>query len=170
VIDLFKYLKFIKEKDPAMKSYLQILLFNDGFWAILWYKIAHYFYTHHMKVIGLYIMHRVKIKRGIEIHPACIIGKNLLIDHGVGVVIGETAIIGDNCVIYQGVTLGGTGKEKGKRHPTIGNYVMIGAGAKILGNIYIGDNVKIGANAVVLNNIEPLNTVVGCKGKIVNRI
>jgi serine O-acetyltransferase len=170
VIDLFKYLKFIKEKDPAMKSYLQILLFNDGFWAILWYKIAHYFYTHHMKVIGLYIMHRVKIKRGIEIHPACIIGKNLLIDHGIGVVIGETTIIGDNCVIYQGVTLGGTGKEKGKRHPTIGNYVMIGAGAKILGNIYIGDNVKIGANAVVLNNIEPLNTVVGCKGKIVNRI
>ncbi len=115
-------------------------------------------------------MHRVKIRRGIEIHPASIIGKNLLIDHGVGVVIGETAIIGDNCVIYQGVTLGGTGKEKGKRHPTIGNYVMIGAGAKILGNIYIGDNVKIGANAVVLNNIEPLNTVVGCKGKIVNRI
>lgn len=170
MIDLFKYLKFIKEKDPAMKSYLQILLFNDGFWAILWYKIAHYFYTHHMKVIGLYIMHRVKIKRGIEIHPACIIGKNLLIDHGIGVVIGETTIIGDNCVIYQGVTLGGTGKEKGKRHPTIGNYVMIGAGAKILGNIYIGDNVKIGANAVVLNNIEPLNTVVGCKGKIVNRI
>ena len=167
---MFKYLKFIKEKDPAMKSYLQILLFNDGFWAVLWYKIAHYFYTHHMKVIGLYIMHRVKIRRGIEIHPASIIGKNLLIDHGVGVVIGETAIIGDNCVIYQGVTLGGTGKEKGKRHPTIGNYVMIGAGAKILGNIYIGDNVKIGANAVVLNNIEPLNTVVGCKGKIVNRI
>lgn len=170
MIDLFKYLKFIKEKDPAMKSYLQILLFNDGFWAVIWYKIAHYFYTHHMKVIGLYIMHRVKIRRGIEIHPASIIGKNLLIDHGVGVVIGETAIIGDNCVIYQGVTLGGTGKEKGKRHPTIGNYVMIGAGAKILGNIYIGDNVKIGANAVVLNNIEPLNTVVGCKGKIVNRI
>lgn len=170
MIDLFKYLKFIKEKDPAMKSYLQILLFNDGFWAVIWYKIAHYFYTHHMKIIGLYIMHRVKIRRGIEIHPASIIGKNLLIDHGVGVVIGETAIIGDNCVIYQGVTLGGTGKEKGKRHPTIGNYVMIGAGAKILGNIYIGDNVKIGANAVVLNNIEPLNTVVGCKGKIVNRI
>lgn len=114
-------------------------------------------------------MHRVKIKRGIEIHPGCTIGKNLLIDHGVGVVIGETTVIGNDCLIYQGVTLGGTGKETGKRHPTIGNNVMIGAGSKILGNIYIGDNVKIGANATVLNNIESLNTVVGCKGKVVKK-
>ena len=169
MIDLFKYLKYIKSKDPAMKSYLQILLFNDGFWAIVWYKISHWLYIHHLKLIALLIMHRVKIKRGIEIHPGCTIGKNLLIDHGVGVVIGETTVIGNDCLIYQGVTLGGTGKETGKRHPTIGSNVMIGAGAKILGNIYIGDNVKIGANATVLNNIESLNTVVGCKGKIVHK-
>ena len=169
MIDLFKYFKYIKEKDPAMKSIIQILFFNDGFWAIIWYRIAHWFYIHHMKFIGLYIMHKVKLKRGIEIHPACIIGKNLLIDHGVGVVIGETTIIGDNCIIYQGVTLGGTGKEKGKRHPTIGNNVLIGSGAKVLGNIYIGDNVKIGSNATVLDNIESLNTVVGCKGKVISK-
>ena len=169
MIDLFKYLKYIKSKDPAMKSYLQILLFNDGFWAIVWYKISHWLYHHHLKIVALFIMHRVKNKRGIEIHPGCTIGKNLLIDHGVGVVIGETTVIGNDCLIYQGVTLGGTGKETGKRHPTIGNNVMIGAGSKILGNIYIGDNVKIGANATVLNNIESLNTVVGCKGKVVKK-
>ena len=114
-------------------------------------------------------MHRVKIKRGIEIHPACTIGKNLLIDHGVGVVIGETTVIGNDCLIYQGVTLGGTGKETGKRHPTIGNNVMIGAGSKVLGNIYIGDNVKIGANATVIDNIGSLHTVVGCKGQVVKK-
>ena len=169
MIDLFKYLKYIKSKDPAMKSYLQILLFNDGFWAIVWYKVSHWLYIHHFKLIAFFIMHRVKIKRGIEIQPGCTIGKNLLIDHGVGVVIGETTIIGNDCLIYQGVTLGGTGKETGKRHPTIGNNVMIGAGAKILGNIYIGDNVKIGSNAIVLDNIDSLNTVVGCKGKVVHK-
>lgn len=169
VIDLFKYLKRIKELDPAMKSYLQILLFNDGLWAVFWYKVSNFLYRHHFKLIAYFIMHRVKIKRGIEIHPASTIGKNLIIDHGVGVVIGETSIIGDNCIIYQGVTLGGTGKETGKRHPTIGNNVMIGSGAKILGNIYIGNNVKVGANATVLNNIEDQNTVVGCKGKIVTK-
>ena len=114
-------------------------------------------------------MNRVKRKTGAEVHPASTIGKFLLIDHGVGVVIGETSIIGNNCTIYQGVTLGGTGKEQGKRHPTIGDNVMIGAGAKVLGNIYVGDNVKVGANAVVLENITSSNTVVGCKGKVVKR-
>ena len=114
-------------------------------------------------------MNGVKKRRGVDIHPAATIGKNLLIDHGVGVVIGETTIIGNDCTIYQGVTLGGTGKEHGKRHPTLGDNVIVGAGAKILGNIYIGNFVKVGANAVVLEDIPSQNTVVGCKGKIVKR-
>lgn len=152
-----------------MKSIIQILFFNDGVWALFWFRIASFLYHHHFKLLAYFIMHNVKKKRGIEIHPAATIGKFLLIDHGVGVVIGETTIIGNYCTIYQGVTLGGTGKEIGKRHPTIGNNVMIGAGAKILGNIYVGDNVKVGANAVVVENIEPANTVIGCKGRVVKR-
>ena len=122
-----------------------------------------------IRFLAFLIMNGVKKRRGVEIHPAATIGKNLLIDHGVGVVIGETSIIGNDCTIYQGVTLGGTGKEQGKRHPTIGNNVIVGAGAKILGNITIGDFVKVGANAVVLEDIPSKNTVVGCKGKIVKR-
>ena len=113
-------------------------------------------------------MNRVKRKTGIEIHPMATIGKNLFIDHGVGVVIGETAIIGDNCVMYQGVVIGGTGKEKGKRHPTIKNNVMLGAGSILLGNITIGNNVKIGANTVVLEDVEDGQTIIGIKGKIKN--
>ena len=109
-------------------------------------------------------MYRVRVKFAIDIHPACTIGKRLFIDHGTGVVIGETSIIGDDCTIYQGVSLGGTGKERGKRHPTLGNNVMVGAGAKILGNITIGDNAKIGANTVVLSDVPPASTVVGFKG------
>ena len=138
-----------------MKSTLQILLFNDSVKIMFWYRIANFLYKHKLSFLAYFIMNGV--------------GKKLLIDHGVGVVIGETTIIGDNCTIYQGVTLGGTGKESGKRHPTIGNNVIIGAGAKVLGNIYIGDFVKVGANAVVLEDIPTSNTVVGCKGKIVKR-
>ena len=167
VIDLFKYLKKIKELDPAMKSYLQILLFNDGLWAVFWYKVSNFLYRHHLKIIALFIMHRVKIRRGIEIHPACLIGKNLLIDHGVGVVIGETTIIGDNCLIYQGVTLGGTGKENGKRHPTIGNNVMIGAGAKVLGNITMHSGSLAAAGAVVVKDVPENAIVAGVPAKII---
>lgn len=152
-----------------MKSTLQILLFNDSVKIMFWYRIANFLYKHKLSFLAYFIMNGVKKRRGVEIHPAAKIGKKLLIDHGVGVVIGETTIIGDNCTIYQGVTLGGTGKESGKRHPTIGNNVIIGAGAKVLGNIYIGDFVKVGANAVVLEDIPTSNTVVGCKGKIVKR-
>ncbi len=134
---------------------------------MFWYKISHYFYLKKYYFLARYICERSKRKTGIEIHPGARIGKGLFIDHGVGVVIGETAVIGDNVTLFHGVTLGGTGKEKGKRHPTIGNNVFIGSGAKILGNINIGNNVKIGANAVVLKDIPDNTTAVGVPVKII---
>ena len=134
---------------------------------MFWYKISHYFYLKKWYFLARYICERAKRKTGIEIHPGARIGKGLFIDHGVGVVIGETAIIGDNVTLFHGVTLGGTGKEKGKRHPTIGNNVFIGSGAKILGNINIGNNVRIGANAVVLKDIPDDTTAVGVPVKII---
>lgn len=156
----------IKNNDPAVHSTLEIFLY-PGFKVQLYHKIAKFFYKKNFYLIARLISERAKRKTEIEIHPGATIGKNFFIDHGTGVVIGETAIIGDNVTIFHGVTLGGTGKEKGKRHPTIGNNVFIGSGAKILGNIKIGNNVKIGANAVVLKDIEPNSTVVGVPGKIV---
>ena len=135
-----------------------------SFKIMIYYKIAHYLYLKKHYIMARYISEKGKRITGIEIHPGAIIGSNLFIDHGVGVVIGETAIIGDNVTMFHGVTLGGTGKDKGKRHPTIGNNVFIGSGAKILGNITIGDNVKIGANAVVLKDIDANSTVVGIPG------
>ena len=161
-----KYFQSIKNRDPAARHPLQIILCYPGIRAIFWFRIAHFFYQCHLKLVGELIMYVVRRRTGIDIHPGAQIGKRLLIDHGSGVVIGETAIIGDDCTIYQGVTLGGTGKEKAKRHPTIGNRVMIGAGAKVLGNIYINDDVKIGANAVVLQSMEPHQTAIGVKAKI----
>ncbi len=158
------YLKSIKQRDPAAKNIIQILLLYPGVKAIINYRIAHFLYNIKLKFIAKYIMYRVRVKYAIDIHPACTIGKRLFIDHGVGVVIGETTIIGDDCTIYQGVSLGGTGKEKGKRHPIIGSNVIIGAGAQVLGNIKIGDNVKIGANTVVLKDVSPDTTIVGIKG------
>ncbi len=158
-------IKSIKEKDPALSSTFEVLLY-PCFKAMIYYKIAHYFYKKKHFFIARYISEKAKRKTGIEIHPGATIGKGLFIDHGTGVVIGETAIIGDNVLLYHGVTLGGTGKQKGKRHPTIGNNVMIGCGAKILGNITIGDNAKIGANAVVLKDVPKNATVVGVPGKI----
>ena len=140
-----------------------------SFKVLIYYKIAHYFYIKKHYLIARYISERAKRRTGIEIHPGASIGKSLFIDHGVGVVIGETAIIGDNVTIFHDVTLGGTGKEKGKRHPTIGNNVLIGSGAKVLGNIIIGDNVKIGANSVILNDVPDGVTIVGIPGKIVNK-
>ncbi len=164
------YFKSIKERDPAARHWLQILFLYPCVRVMFWFRIAHFFYKIKLKFIGEGIMFLLRRRYGIEIHPAAKIGKRLFIDHGVGVVIGETTIIGDDCTIYQGVSLGGTGKEKGKRHPTIGNNVMIGAGAQILGNVTIGDNTKIGANTVVLHNVESNQTVVGVKGKEVPKI
>ena len=163
-----KYLKYIKSIDPAAKSYLQILFLYPCVKALFWYRIAHFFYIIKKYFISNLIMYQVRKKTGIEIHPGGKIGKNLFIDHGVGVVIGETTVIGDNCIIYQGVVLGGTGKESGKRHPTLKNNIMVGAGAILLGNIIIEDNVKIGANSVVLHDVPQNATVVGVKGKIVD--
>lgn len=163
---LVEQIKTIKEKDPAVKSTLEVFMY-PSFKAILYYKIAHHFYKKNHFLIARYISEKAKRKTGIEIHPGAIIGKRLFIDHGTGVVIGETAIIGNNVTMFHGVTLGGTGKQKGKRHPTIGNNVFIGCGAKILGNITIGDNVKIGANAVILKDVPSNVTAVGVPGRIV---
>ena len=159
-------IKLIKEKDPALKSTLEVFLY-PSFKAQRYYKKAKFFYNHGHLLIAKYFSEKAKRKTGIEIHPGATIGKRLFIDHGFGVVIGETAIIGDDVTIYQGVTLGGTGKETGKRHPTIGNNVFIGSGAKVLGNITVGNDVKIGANSVVLKDIPNRATVVGVPGKIV---
>ena len=141
-----------------------------SFKALIYYKISHYFYKYHHLLLARFISEKAKRKTGIEIHPGAKIGKRLFIDHGTGVVIGETAIIGNDVTLFHGVTLGGTGKEKGKRHPTIGNNVFIGSGAKVLGNIIIGDNVKIGANAVILKNVPSNVTIVGVPGKIVKTL
>ncbi|HHT38729.1 MAG TPA: serine O-acetyltransferase [Mollicutes bacterium] len=158
-------IKLIKEKDPSINSVFEIFLY-PSFKAIIRYRIANFFYRKKRFYIGRFISERTKRKTGIEIHPGATIGENLFIDHGMGVVIGETAVIGNNVTIFYGVTLGGTGKEKGKRHPTIEDNVIIGTGAKILGNITIGSNSKIGANAVVLNDVPKNATVVGIPGKI----
>ena len=158
----------IKKNDPSIKSNIEVLLY-PSFKAQLYYKLSHYLYLKKHYFLARYICEKAKRKTGIEIHPGAKIGKNLFIDHGYGVVIGETAEIKDNVIIFHGVTLGGTGKEKGKRHPTIGNNVFIGSGAKILGNITIEDNVKVGANAVVLKSIKKETTVVGIPGTIVKK-
>jgi len=163
---LFEDIKAIFERDPAARSIWEVLLY-PGLHAIFWHRIAHFFYQHKFFFIARLISQIVRFFTGIEIHPGAKIGKGFFIDHGMGVVIGETAEIGDNVTIYQGVTLGGTGKEKGKRHPTIGNNVIIAAGAKVLGNIKIGDNVKIGAGSVVIRDVPSNSTVVGVPGRIV---
>ncbi len=166
---MFKYYKYIKQLDPSLKSFLEMILLYPGVKAYFWYKISHFLYTHKCKFMSKLIMYQVRKKTGIEIHPACIIGKNLFIDHGFGIVIGATTVIGDNCLIYHGVTLGSKKvyNNDEKRHPTIGDNVLIGAGSKVLGNIKIGNNVKIGANSVVLNDIPDNCTVVGVKSKII---
>ena len=159
----------VKEKDPAARSSLEILLTYSGLKAVRSYRRAHWFYQHKWFTIARIISQRARHKTGIEIHPGAQIGKGLFIDHGMGVVIGETTIIGDNCLLYQGVTLGGTGKDKGKRHPTLGDNVMVGAGAKVLGPINIGSNVKVAANAVVLSDIPENCTAVGVPARIARR-
>ncbi|NLB88724.1 MAG: serine O-acetyltransferase [Syntrophomonadaceae bacterium] len=168
---MFKALKreieVVFERDPAAKSVLEVILCYPGFHAIINHRIAHFFYKRKFYFLARLISHISRFLTGIEIHPGATIGKGFFIDHGSGVVIGETAVIGDNVTLYQGVTLGGTGKEKGKRHPTIGNNVTISAGAKVLGSFTVGDNVKIGAGSVVLKSVPPNCTVVGVPGRIV---
>lgn len=155
-----EFLEVIKKNDPSYKNKMEVFLY-PGFWALFYYKISRWFYLKKYYFLARFWMEVGKRLTSIEIHPGAVIGKRLFIDHGFGVVIGETCIIGDDVIIYQGVTLGGTGKETGKRHPNIGSRVMIGAGAKILGNINIGDDVKIGANAIVLKDVPNNVTAIG---------
>ena len=161
-----KYLKSIVERDPASRNQIQVFFCYPCVHAIINHRINHFLYKIHLRFLAILSSQISRFFTHIEIHPGAQIGKNLLIDHGCGVVIGETAIVGDNCTIYQGVTLGGTGKETGKRHPTLKDNVFVGSGAKILGNITIGNNVKIGANSVVLTNIPDNCTAVGIPAKI----
>jgi serine O-acetyltransferase len=159
----------IADRDPAAKSIVEVMLLYPGFHAIFFHRVAHWFYCKKLFFIARLLNQFARFISGVDIHPGAIIGKGLFIDHATGVVIGETAEIGDNCTIYQGATLGGTGKDSGKRHPTLGNNVLVSAGAKILGPFKVWDNARIGANAVVLNEVEPNTTVVGVPGRTVRR-
>lgn len=167
-IAIFFYgdIRAAQKKDPAAKSFLEIVFLYHGLHALVGYRIAHFFYRAHLNFIARLISQWMRFLTGIEIHPGAVIGKRFFIDHGSAVVIGETAVIGDDVLLYQGVTLGGTGITKGKRHPTIGNNVVIGAGAKVLGNITVGDNSYIGANAVVIKDVPANSTIVGVPGRI----
>lgn len=159
----------VRERDPAARSFLEVFLLYPGVKAIRMHRRAHFYYTHGMPFLARYVSQRAVRKTGIEIHPGATIGRRLVIDHGTGIVIGETTEIGDDVLIYQGVTLGGTGKDVGKRHPTIGNNVMISAGAKVLGPFKIGDNSRVAAGAVVLEEVPPNSTVVGVPARIVRQ-
>ncbi|MBD2186016.1 serine O-acetyltransferase [Planktothrix sp. FACHB-1355] len=161
--------RIIFERDPAARNWLEVLLCYPGFHALCLHRIAHSLHIRKVSLIPRLISHIGRLLTGIEIHPGATIGKGTFIDHGMGVVIGETAIVGEYALIYQGVTLGGTGKETGKRHPTLGNNVVVGAGAKVLGNIKIGDNVRIGAGSIVLRDVPADCTVVGIPGRIVSK-
>jgi len=160
-------LKAILKRDPAANNTFEVLLTYSGLHAVLFHRFSHKLYNIGLRTLARVISQFARFLTGIEIHPGAKIGKGFFIDHGMGVVIGETTEIGNNVTMYQGVTLGGTGKEKGKRHPTIGNEVTIGTGAKILGSIEIGDNVKVGASSVVLDNVPANSTVVGVPGRVV---
>ena len=158
------------ERDPAARSVPEILFCYPGFHAVLVYRLAHWFWSRRLYFLGRFTSHLGRALTGIEIHPGAAIGKAFFIDHGMGVVIGETSEIGDNVTLYHGVTLGGTTWRKGKRHPTIGNNVVVGAGAKVLGPVKIGDNTRIGANSVVISEIPSNSVVVGIPGKVVFRV
>jgi serine O-acetyltransferase len=157
----------VMARDPAARSRLEVYFLYSGFKAVRAYRKANWFYRHNMKFIARYISQRARHKTGIEIHPGATIGKGLFIDHGMGVVIGETTEIGENCTLYQNVTLGGTGKDHGKRHPTLGDNVLVGAGAKILGPFRIGNNARVAAGAVVLNEVPDNATAVGVPARVV---
>lgn len=169
---MIRYIKeeieIIRERDPAIKSNAEVFLY-PSFKAIMWYRVAHKLYLKKHYFLARYISQKTARKTGIEIHPGAKIGKGLFIDHGHGVVIGETAVLGENVTLYQGVTLGGTGKENGKRHPTLGDNVMVSAGAKILGSFTVGSNSKIGSGSVVVSEVPPNSTVVGVPGRVVKR-
>jgi serine O-acetyltransferase len=167
--DLITDFRIVFDRDPAARNWLEVLFCYPGIQALFLHRLAHSLYCWHLPFIPRLISHIARFLTGIEIHPGATIGKGVFIDHGMGVVIGETAIVGDYALIYQGVTLGGTGKQGGKRHPTVGENVVVGAGAKVLGNINIGDNVRIGAGSVVLRDVPSDCTVVGIPGRIVYR-
>lgn len=160
-------IRVVFERDPAARSVWEVIFCYPGFHAVINHRIAHWFYRHRLFFAARMISHISRFITGIEIHPGAKIGRNFFIDHGMGVVIGETAEVGDNVTLYQGVTLGGTGKEKGKRHPTIGSNVVISAGAKVLGSFTVGNHVKIGGGSVVLKSVPDNCTVVGVPGRIV---
>ncbi len=167
--DIWLDVKAVKERDPAARSALEVLLLYQGVHALIWHRIAHWFYQKHMFFVARLISQIARFFTLIEIHPGAQLGHGILIDHGAGVVIGETAVVGDNCTIYQGVTLGGVGTKKGKRHPTLGNNVTVGSGAKILGSFQVGDNCSIAANAVLLQPLEENITAVGIPAKPVKK-
>jgi len=155
-----------QRRDPAARSKLEIFLLYPGVHALLWHRAAHWLYLHHRYFLARWLSQHARKKTGIEIHPGAAIGHRLVIDHGMGIVIGETAEIGDDCLLYQGVTLGGTGKDQGKRHPTLGNNVMVGSGARVLGPFKVGDNARIAAGAVVLREVPSNCTAVGVPARI----
>jgi serine O-acetyltransferase len=157
------------ESDPAARSHLEVLFLYPGLHAVWAHHLTHWLWLHGLRFPARFISQVARLYTGIEIHPGAVLGRRLFIDHGMGTVIGETAIIGDDCTLYQGVTLGGTGKEKGKRHPTIGNNISVGSGAKLLGNIIVGDNCRVGAGSVVLRSVPANSTIVGVPGHIVLR-
>lgn len=159
----------VLERDPAARNFFEVLFLYPGVTAVIWHRFSHFLYKHKFKFLARWISQTVRFWTGIEIHPGAQIGRRFFIDHGMGVIIGETTVIGDDCTIYQGVTLGGTGKDIGKRHPTLGNNVMVGSGAKILGPFTVGDNSKIAAGAVVLSEVPPNSTCVGVPARIVKR-
>ena len=164
---LWEDAKNIRDKDPAARNVLEVIILYPGFHVLVTHKLAHFLYRHKWFFVARLISQLSRHLTGIEIHPGAMIGRKLFIDHGMGIVFGETTEIGDNCTIYHGVTLGGTGKETGKRHPTLGDNVLIGAGAKVLGPVYIGDNVRVGAGSVVLKNLPANATAVGVPAEIV---
>jgi len=164
-----EYVASVFDRDPAAKSWLEVLLCYPGLHALWAHRVNHWLWTHHLRLLARFLSQVSRLLTGIEIHPGAEIGRRFFIDHGMGVVIGETTIIGDDVTLYQGVTLGGTGKEKGKRHPTLGNNVVVGGGAKILGNITIGENCRVGAGSVVLSDVPDNSTIVGVPGHIIFR-
>ena len=157
----------VRQRDPAARSGFEILLMYAGVHALFWHRPAHWLYRHHCFFLARLVSQLTRFFTGIEIHPGAVIGHNVFIDHGSGIVIGETAEVGDGCTLYQGVTLGGTGKDTGKRHPTLGRNVMVGCGAKVLGPVRVGDNCKIAANAVLLHSIDADSTAVGVPARVV---
>ncbi|HEU0115992.1 MAG TPA: serine O-acetyltransferase EpsC [Thermomicrobiales bacterium] len=160
-------IRAVRERDPAARTNLEVVLTSPGLHALAWHRVASWLWRRRLKLIGRLVSNFGRFFTGIEIHPGATIGRGVFIDHGMGVVIGETAIVGDNCTLYQGVTLGGTGKERGKRHPTLGDDVVVGVGAAVLGDITVGDGSRIGAGSVVLRDVPPHTTAVGVPARAV---